>query len=1418
MRIRKKTCPEIEYFCNRFHQCGYGVMVAAPDLGSGDESRGGSSPPIRTNHPLALPVHIIFFQIFLHFFVFALSKFVFLRLLSDDVSPCGSNWLHMVKTGSNGNCFVWFGKDCLKLILLGFNAMSLFGWYAFHKRAKRRPNRRAGTEKEMFCQKMAAFSSKKGKTALIGCQIGRVGGKIELIKELTNNLIKMYKKIFYALGLALLFTGYTFAQNATLKGKVTNQNGKAVEFATVRLMQDDAMILGTTTDDKGNYTLKPVPSGKLDLVVTFVGCTPYKREGIEFSGSTVKFQDVQLDCGSSRKLDPVTIKDIKPIFEKDQSTSQQSMTAEDMGTIPGKSVESALNTMSGLTSGGGGTSVRGNRTGQLVYMVDGVRSGNDVAIAGVASMNMISGGIPAKYGDGAAFVEIETKGASRRFGGMVDLYDYINGYYTGVMQFNLTGPILKKLEKKTTEAMEKGERKTKLSSAGFFLSGSISYNPGSTSYKGGYYEAPQSLIDELKANPLRIEDDGTIYQNTLYITKDQWGKSKKRLSNASSYGGSLFGKLDIRTSYIDVIATGKLSYSAGQSYSFSNSLYNTENNGFSESWTGAAMVRLTQRFRPDTSSIFKNAFYRIQLSYEHGAGKSYSKTHKENIFDYGYIGKIQHTVTPYYEYGTDSLNGRKLDNVYKLTSFAYVIDTFIAGDKNPDMARYTQNIFDIYGHAIMYNNHIQQLGGLLNGEAPSNSAYGLFSAPGVAYNGVARSLSDVLDFNASLSFDIKDHGIEMGFQYYQSMSHSHSVSPRGLWTLMRTLANDHIQELDEESAYGTYDEFGVFTDTVNYKRLVNKDGQKTFDKNLREKLGAAEDEWIDIDRYDPETYSLDMFSAEELLNNGNAYISYYGYDYTGKHVNNKAITMDDMQRWFNGEDGRRDFTSIGAYKPIYMAGYIQDHFAIKNLFFNVGVRLDVNDANQPVVKDMYLYREAYTAKEVNQMNIKFSDKDYKIPTSIGDNYTVYVQDPTASELEVTAYRNGTTWYDPQGNEVTDPTDLAQEAGTSSLTPYLKEMPGASDQTKVSYKAFQDYTPTFENGGISIAPRLSFSFAVSDESVFYAHYNVMTKRQNSRISPVYYLFFEDYAKGGSYCSNTGLRPEKSIDYEVGFRQKLADNMALNIAAYYSEKRDQVQVYRYTEAYPATYYSYTNIDFGTTQGFTIGLEMRKAKHVSFTTNYTLQFAKGTGSSATSAANMIALGQPNLRTLTTLAFDQRHVLNANINLSYGRGEGKAMSINNKKIYPLENAGMNITAKAGSGLPYTRSSTIASLTGQGASQLVGSIYGSRMPWQYSCNVKFYKSWILKLRDNNDKRGQKLASLQAYLDVNNIFNFSNVTSVYRYTGNASDDGFLTAEEFQSYISQQTCPESFIDYYTYTMTAGRLGTARVITLGAMFNF
>ena len=42
------------------------------------------------------------------------------------------------------------------------------------------------------------------------------------------------------------------------------------------------------------------------------------------------------------------------------------------------------------------------------------------------------------------------------------------------------------------------------------------------------------------------------------------------------------------------------------------------------------------------------------------------------------------------------------------------------------------------------------------------------------------------------------------------------------------------------------------------------------------------------------------------------------------------------------------------FNPIYQAGYIQDKFVVNDLLFNIGLRIDNYDANQPVLNDKYL--------------------------------------------------------------------------------------------------------------------------------------------------------------------------------------------------------------------------------------------------------------------------------------------------------------------------------------------------------------------------------------------------------------------------------------------------------------------------------
>lgn len=1234
-----------------------------------------------------------------------------------------------------------------------------------------------------------------------------------------KNIKNMYKKIFYVFGIVMLISNYIYAQNATLKGTVTDEQGKPVAYATVKLMQEGTLLLGAVTGDDGSYTIKPIPTGKFDLEVTYVGCTETKISGIDFRGSQVKFQDVNINCGS-QDLEGVVIIAKPPIIELDQTRSEEVMDGESLSQLPGKSISNAISMMSGVVGSGSDISVRGNRPGETVFYQDGVRMSGSGGIpaAAVASVSLIAGGIPARYGNATSVIEIETKGPAREYHGSIDATGAIDGYNNGSMQVVISGPL--QVKRKASDA-EPAKKKKERGRVGFMIAGLGSYSPGSI-IRGGTYRAPQSLIDKIVENPLRPAMAGNssaaMNPEIAYITKDQLDISK-RVQNGESYGGTLTGKLDIRTpANIDLIMSGRFSYSKGRSWSLGNSIFNSANNPETESLGGLGMIRFTQRFTSDTGSIFQNAYYRIQVDYQLSTTSTYNKFHRDNIFDYGYIGKFVHSEKKNYTIGSDTINGHFFEDVYVLTNYYYPVDTFIASDKNPAMARYTELAYQQLrkdGYRDIYDEMIQQYNGLLNGENPT-SAYSMFAAPGVGYDKYSKSKGQQLGLNAYLSFDLKDHAVELGYQFEQSISQSFVLSATPLWTLMRQKANSHIEELDETTAKGVYID-GIFVDTINYNKLINYESQSTFDKSLRTKLGAADDEWIDIDSYDPETFSLDMFSAEELLNEGNNYVAYSGYNYLGTKTTNKPLTMEDMKKWFNG-DSSQILPSIGASKPIYMAFYMQDRFSIKTLLFNIGLRLDVFDANTPVIKDMYLFREAYTVKEVKQRNDVFVE-GYTVPGSIGDDYVMYVIDPTADELQVTAYRNGNTWYDASGNIVTDPNDIAQSVGETALTPYLKDMPGPSNKTKVNWRAFQDYTPTFDNGGITLSPRLSFSFAVSDQSVFYAHYNVTTQRQYQMASPISYFFLQE----GNTISNTSLKPSQSIDYEIGFRQAIGKDMALTLAAYYSEKRDNVQAYRYAQAYPFTYYSYTNIDFGTTQGFNIRLEMRRIKFVQFQTNYTLQFAKGTGSSAASNIAIIASGQPNLRTLNNLSYDRRHAINANLNFGFGHGEGPKSTRENKKtgkakeIRWLENTSLNLSAQALSGLPYTRSSTVQSVTGQGTTTVLGSINGSRLPWSFSCDAKIQRVFVLASK-NKEKTRKMPSTLSVYLDIYNIFNFKNITSVYPYTGNPLDDGYLTDADFQNFINSQLSAQSFIDYYTIVMETGRIGYPRRFVLGITYQF
>jgi hypothetical protein len=907
--------------------------------------------------------------------------------------------------------------------------------------------------------------------------------------------------------------------------------------------------------------------------------------------------------------------------------------------------------------------------------------------------------------------------------------------------------------------------------------------------------------------------------------------TSKRSMNTENYDINVSGNINIRTTEtINLTLGGTYNKSAGTAFNYASSFYNYDKNAQYDNNTWRVFGRFTQRFptSSESSSLVKNIYYSIQADYTQQKNDFGDPFHGSDLFKYGYIGKFSTYTTPTYELGSDTVNGHFYDNVWVLNSWDYdTLVTWTPSDINQLVANHTTSYYDTYAGLVdgHYNNldQIQLGGGLLNGSTP-DPFYGLYAAPGTNQSGYNVTDNTQFSINVAGSMDIGNHEIKLGFQYEQRTNRGVGYAPTGLWNLMRGLTNFHLIELDKDNPYVV--NYDGIVDTIMYNRKYDGNSQRIFDQNLRTKLGLSVDglDYINIDSYDfnnnsveyydlngqrhtinlnEELFDISMFSPDELLNDGNSYVNYLGYDYTGK----KLTSTPSFDDFFTAQDENGMYLRpIGAFQPIYMAGYIQDKFAFKDLIFNIGVRVDRFDANQKVLKDNYLLFNAYTASEVTTIK----GQTVTHPSGIGDDFTVYV-DKVNDPSRIVGYRSANTWFNAEGAEIQDP--IVLDVG-SGISPYLVN----ANQNRVDITSFQDYEPQ-----LSVMPRISFSFPISDEALFFAHYDVLTQRPTSNLfsNPSTYYFFESI---NGFLNNPSLKPSQTIDYELGFTQKLTNSSSITFTTFYREMRDMIQVYRFNGAYPKSYTSYNNLDFGTVKGLTMEYDLRRTGNTRVRASYTLQFANATGATTTTAAALVAAGLPNLRSTIPMPWDRRHQFNLLLDYRYTGGKeynGPVIRREKKDKAPVQllaNTGFSLTVAGGSGTPYTASRNVISPISTGSNLLKGSYFGSRLPWQFRLDLRVDKDINLKFGGSEEK-DKRAAYLNVYLQVLNLLDTKNIMGVYSATGNPDDDGYLAAPEWQRQINNQTDPEAFRELYdVYVNSPGNYSSPRQIRLGVLFNF
>jgi hypothetical protein len=1270
--------------------------------------------------------------------------------------------------------------------------------------------------------------------------------------------------------LLFVFTGLSgsaFAQE--IAGRILDDKKEPLPSAVVQVYQGGILKGGNISDYDGNYSIKPLEAGYYTVIAIYNGYDSIVINDVIVSPGQRTTQNFNMARHVSG-LPTVTVRAYKkPLVDQDKPGSHI-LTKEEIKEAPTTEITDLVTLAPGSYQQKRGQDVNmgGGRTTGTLYIIDGVQvqstAGINMSQGGVDQLEVISSGIPANYGDvSGGVVNITSRGVAQKLTGDFRLQHSIDGYNNNLASFSIAGPLYKKAIK--------GDNSHKKPVLGFALSGDV-YDDHDR-YPSYYQEyiAKPSVMKDLLQNPLRIVSDNSgnpVYNYASdYVNASQLQQVKIPPRDEIKEG-RMNGKLDYQlTDNMHIVAGGSIDYTKSDQFRRSQVIFATGAIPVETQIAGRGYIRFTQKFGKtnDTSTkknIISNAYYSVQADYQKLYQNREDPTFKRNPFEYAYVGSFNQTRANQYQTGVaggkDSLTG-KTGTVLtgnQSTGITYDRSTTL----NPYLSNYTSEYYNsLNGHSPTQITQIQANNGMLNGDEPGLT-YGLNWSPATTLSFYNYFNSNQYSLSVDASFDLllgkTKHAIEFGLYYQQRIESDYlmranrgSIGTQSIWSQMRQLVssidNGNLK-LDKHNPifivngkhYTLADvQNGKVlpgpSDTIiyNYTNVGSGTGNNTgtfFDQSLRKKLNLGADQDINIDALAPSTFSLNMFSADELLNSGKPYVSYYGYNYLGGSQTG-TVSFNDF---WNQKDGNNNYTRpIAAFAPNYVAGYLLDKFNYKDVHFNVGVRVDRYSANTKVLKDPYSEVPEKTVSQVSGSENSFNGG--KHPGNMGGNYVVYVNDPTSNSPSIIGYRNGNNWYDPTGKFVEDPSVLKQYSGGLDPKPYVVKnsngnIPSIKDTGFNPNSSFTDYTPQ-----VTVQPRVSFSFPISDVADFYAHYDIYSQRPYA--TSLGYATAYDYyyltENANQIINNANLKPEQTYDYEVGFQQKLSDHSALTITAFYKERKNQIAVVPYLYAYPTTYYTYGNRDFSTTKGTTLNYDLRATNHLRMTLSYTLQFAEGTGSTPNSGngagagtngqispngilQNFIEAGLPNLRYVSALDYDARHTITANVDYRYGEGEGPMIGSG----HVFQNMGIDLIPRARSGEPYTRYSDALGHT------VIGGINGSHLPWHYGVDMRIDKDFALThLKKHPDApqgvKPKRPLYIKAILQVNNLLNTKDITGVYGYTGRPDDDGYLTSSYGKQFTPQQVNPQAYTDQKSISVNdPGHYNYARTINFALEFNF
>ena len=213
--------------------------------------------------------------------------------------------------------------------------------------------------------------------------------------------------------LTCAFAACAIAATGEIKGQITDNFNEPLEFAMVVLTIQDAKK-STLTDAEGYFSFKPLEPGTYTMSVSYINYKTVILKDIILSDGQVRTLDVEME---PKTLDIDVV--IKPVpldlINLGYPNQPYIMTSTQIGKAPTtdvKDIAAVITPGAYQSDAGGSINFRGSRDDATLYFVDGVKIMGSLGVPqnAIEDLMVISGGMPARYGDSmGGIVVITTK-------------------------------------------------------------------------------------------------------------------------------------------------------------------------------------------------------------------------------------------------------------------------------------------------------------------------------------------------------------------------------------------------------------------------------------------------------------------------------------------------------------------------------------------------------------------------------------------------------------------------------------------------------------------------------------------------------------------------------------------------------------------------------------------------------------------------------------------------------------------------------------------------------------------------------------------------------------------------------------------------------------------------------------------------